>query len=473
MGHDAAMATNELQAVLQRAVTHAQTWLDGLDSSPVQARRGLEELRARLGGALPTSGTPPVQVIDELVAATEGGHLGSAGGRFFAWVIGGSLPSALAADWLTSAWDQNAGMAACGPAAAVAEEVAGQWLLELLGLPKRASFGFTTGCQMAHFTCLAAARHQVLKERGWDVNQQGLFGAPPIRVVVTEARHSTIDRALRFLGLGLDSVRPVGLTSSGAIDRAAFERELDRDLGPTIVVLDAADLNIGAFDAFDELIPLAKARKAWVHIDGAFGLFALASRSTRSMLKGVELADSWATDAHKWLNVPYDSGFAVVANRDAHRASMTTNASYLALDDAARDQLDWNPEFSRRARGIAVYAALRELGAEGVEVLVDRCCTHARALVDGLGALRGVEVLWRPTLNQGLVRFPDPTPGATEAEHDRHTDRIIAALNATGEAFFGGSTWHGKRVMRISVVNFRTNEADVARAVAAAKRVLG
>lgn len=433
---------------------------------------GLDELRSRLGTPLSDAGVDPCRVIDELVASTAGGHLGSAGGRFFAWVIGGSLPSALAADWLTSVWDQNAGLYAVGPAAAVVEEIAGAWLKELLGLPSEASFAFTSGCQMAHFTCLAAARYAVLREAGWDVNTDGLFGAPKVRVVTTDERHTTVDRALRYLGMGNRSITALATEANGQIDVGVFESVLNEQKGPTIVVLNAGDLNMGAFDRFETLIPIAKRARAWVHVDGAFGLIARASRSKRHLVAGVELADSWATDGHKWLNVPYDSGLAFVRDSAAHRASMTASASYLAPDGNARDQLDWTPEFSRRARGFAIYAALRELGRQGLGDLVDRCCAHAHSIVTGIGTLDGAEILWTPTLNQGLVRFRDGRPSATEKDHDARTDHVISAINATGEAFFSGTTWRGKRAMRVSVVNWRTTAEDVRRTVAAVASVL-
>src|SRR5688572_6533443 len=409
---------------LQRAVHHATEYLNGLDDRSVAATATLEDLRARLGKDLSAGAIDASRVIDDLVIDTAGGHLGSAGGRFFAWVIGGSLPSALAADWLTSAWDQNAGLYACGPAAAVVEEIAGRWLKELLGLPSEASFAFTSGCQLAHFTCLAAARHALLGKVGWDVNVDGLFGAPKIRIITSDQRHATVDRALRFLGFGNSSIVTIATEQNGQINLQDFQGVLTAGGGPTIVVLNAGDLNMGVFDPFDNLIPLAKAAGAWVHVDGAFGLMARASRSKRALLTGIELADSWATDGHKWLNVPYDSGLAFVRDHEAHRASMTASASYIATDGKARDQFEWNPEWSRRARGFAVYAALRELGRHGLEDLIDRCCTHAHALVIGIGTLDGAEILWKPSLNQGLVRFLDSRPTATEQDHAARTDLV-------------------------------------------------
>lgn len=460
------------KAALERALHHALAHLDGLPSQPVAAITGLEELRARLGGSLPEGGTSADRVIDELVAGTAGGHHGSAGGRFFAWVIGGSLPSALAADWLTATWDQNAALYACGPAAAVVEEIAGAWLIDLLGLPSEASFAFTTGCQMAHFTALAAARLAVLRDHGWDVNEDGLFGAPKIRVITSDQRHGSVDRALRYLGFGNRSIESVSTGADGRILPSEFKALLARSPSPTIVILDAADLNIAAFDPFNDIIPIAKTAKAWVHIDGAFGLIARASRAKRSLSAGIELADSWATDGHKWLNVPYDSGLAFVRDRAAHRASMTISASYIASEDNARDQIDWNPEWSRRGRGFAIYAALREMGRQGVEDIVNRCCAHAQALVAGIGKLPGAQVLWTPHLNQGLIRFLDSRTGARESDHDARTDAVIAAINATGEAFFSGTTWRGQRAMRVSVVGWRTSSEDVARTVAAVACVL-
>ena len=466
------MTRTAAHPALDRALHHASAWLDGLDTRAVGATTSLDELRARLRAPLEEHGTDPVQIIDDLAAATEGGLLGSPGGRFYAWVIGGTLPSALAADWLTSTWDQNAGMYTTAPAAAIVEEVAGAWLLDLLELPRDASFALVTGCQMAHVTALAAARSGVLRDAGWDVETDGLFGAPPIRVLATAPRHSTIDRALRFLGIGERAVRPVATDAEGRVTVPALEEALASGTGPTIVVLAAGDLNTGTFDPFRTLIPIAKRADAWVHVDGAFGLMARASASRHHLLDGVELADSWATDAHKWLNVPYDSGIAIVRDRVAHRAAMTVSASYLAPNDRVRDEIDWNPEFSRRARGFALYAALRELGRSGLGALVDRCCEHCHAIVTGIGALGGAELLRTPGLNQGLVRFLDQRSGATEQEHDARTDAVIAAINATGEAFFGGVTWNGRRAMRVSVVNWRTNDSDVERTIAAVARVL-
>jgi glutamate/tyrosine decarboxylase-like PLP-dependent enzyme len=455
---------------LEQAFLSARDWLEGLDERPVEARAKLTELRARFEGPLPDFGTAPDDVVSHLVTDTKDGLLGSAGGRFYAWVIGGGLDSALAADWLVSTWDQNAALYGCGPVTAVIEEVAGEWLKELFDLPREASFAFTTGCQLAHMTGLAAARHALLKRDGWDVETQGLFSAPPITLLVNAQRHTSIERAVRFLGLGTRAITPLETNQSGQILPQALERALRGSSGRGILVLNAADLNVGTCDLFSELIPMARDAGMWVHVDGAFGLFARVSRTRRYLVEGIEMADSWATDGHKWLNVPYDCGIAIIRDREAHKAAMTTSASYIEAESAARDQIDWNPEWSRRARGVPVYAALKELGRTGVEALIDRCCDHCAALVEGIGALPGAEVLAAPTLNQGLVRFN--RPGATPEENDAFTDDVMMRINATGEAFFSGTNWNGRQAMRVSVVNWRTNEQDVERAIAAAASVI-
>ena len=461
------------QPALAHAFEHAVTHLEGLPSSPVAATADLQTLRRRLGKPLLEDGVPPEQVIAELVRDVEGGIVGSAGGRFFAWVIGGALPAALAADWLTAAWDQNAGICASGPAAAVVEEVAGAWLMEIFGLPAETSFALVTGCQMAHVTCLAAARHHLLAQRGWDVEQRGLYGAPPIRILTSGERHGTVERAVRLLGMGKEHLIDLPADAGGRLQPETLEQAIAADVAsPTVVLLQAGDLNRGAYDPFETLIPVARRHGAWVHVDGAFGLWAAASARYRHLTRGVEQADSWATDGHKWLNVPYDCGYAFVADRAEHRASMSHRESYLTHDTEARDQIDWNPEWSRRARGFATYAALRQLGRSGIAELVDRCCGYAHSLVMQISRLPGTELVWEPTINQGLVRFLDPRAGATEADHDRRTDEVIAAILATGEAFFGGVTWRGKRAMRVSVCNWQTSDSDVERVVDAVGRVL-
>jgi glutamate/tyrosine decarboxylase-like PLP-dependent enzyme len=464
---------NRQHVLLERTVELALSYLGSLDAAPVAATAPLAELRLRLGRTLPAEGVDPVTVVEDLARDTEGGLLGTAGGRFYGWVIGAGLPAALAADWLTSTWDQNAGLYACGPAAAVVEEVCGTWLKDVLGLPASASFSLVTGCQMAHVTCLAAARHAVLARAGWDVNRDGLSGAPRVRVLTSTEVHGTTARAAKLLGIGTANIAMLPSDASGQLQSEVLAAALAREVGqPTIVVLQAGDVNCGAFDNFSELIPVSQKAGAWVHVDGAMGLWCNAVPDLRHLLAGAELADSWATDGHKWLNVPYDCGYAFVAHPEHHRAAMEHHASYLIHADDVRDQLDWTPDHSRRARGFATYAALRELGRTGICDLVSRCCRHAHAIVTRVGAMPDASAVCVPQINQGLVRFHDPRPGASEEDHDRRTDEVTAAINATGEAFFTNTTWKGRRCMRVSVSSWRTTEDDVDRAVAAAQRVL-
>lgn len=455
-------------AALDRAFHHAVSYLDGLAHRRVASNASYTGLVEKLDRPLPQAGAPAAQVIDELASDVAEGLVGSAGGRFFGWVIGGGLEAAVGAEILTAVWDQNAALYACSPAAAVVEEIAGRWILDLLELPSAASVAFTTGCQMAHVTALAAARRALLLRTGWDADADGLADAPRLRILTSGEAHASIARACGVLGLGRKSVQALASDQDGRLSEESLRAALAvAPTQPTVLVLQAADLNIGAFDDFATLIPTAKAAGAWVHVDGAFGLWARTSARYRHFLDGVERADSWATDGHKWLNVPYDSGLAVVLDREAHRGALSLRASYLTHDDTARDQIDWNPEWSRRARGFAVYAALRQLGREGLRDLVDRSCAHARALTAGIGEIAGAEVLWRPTLNQGLIRFSDPRPDAAEEDHDAFTDLIITRIVSNGEAFFGGTTWRGRRAMRISVCNWRTDEDDVRRSIAA------
>jgi glutamate/tyrosine decarboxylase-like PLP-dependent enzyme len=469
-----AFDTTTEHAVLERATELALAFLGSLDAAPVNPTVPLDELRRRFAHPLPEGGVDPITVIDDLARDTAGGLLGSAGGRFYGWVIGGGLPAALAADWLTAAWDQNAGLYACGPAAAVVEEVCGTWLKDLLGLPASASFALVTGCQMAHVTCLAAARHAVLARAGWDVNRDGLAGAPPVRVLTSREVHGTCTRAIKLLGIGTANLTLLPSDAASRLAPEVLREALGREAGrPTIVILQAGDVNCGAFDPFPELIAQAHQAGAWVHIDGAMGLWCQATPELRHLLAGAELADSWATDGHKWLNVPYDCGYAFVAHPEHHRAGMEHRASYLDHADDVRDPLDWTPEHSRRARGFATWAALRELGRAGVADLVLRCARYAHDIVTRIGALPNARTLCVPQINQGLVRFYDPRPGATDQDHDRRTDEVMAAINETGEAYFTGTTWRGMRCMRVSVSSWRTTAGDVDRAVAAAARVLG
>jgi glutamate/tyrosine decarboxylase-like PLP-dependent enzyme len=461
------------RAPLTAALDLAMDRLGRQQELPVAATADAATLREKLDLPLNESGVDAVTVVEELAKGVEGGIINSAGGRFFGWVIGGSLPAALAADWLTSTWDQNAGLYACAPAAAIVEETAGRWLKELLRLPITASFALVTGCQMAHVTCLAAARHALLERVGWDVEQNGLAGSPPIRILTSTEKHATILRAVRLLGLGAKQVSVLAVDAMGRLREEVLREALEQEpAAPTIVVLQAGDLNIGAYDNFVRLIPLAKKYGAWVHIDGAFGLWAAASPRLRRLMEGAEMADSWATDGHKWLNVPYDSGYAFVADPAPHRASLSQRAAYITHESEARDQIDWNPEWSRRARGFATYAAIRELGSRGLGQLIERTCDEAHELVMRIGALAGAEVVWEPQINQGLVRFLDPAEWASEEDHDAFTDRIVAEILATGEAFFTGTTWRGRRAMRVSVCNWQTSQEDVERVCRCISEVL-
>ena len=456
----------DFSSVLELTLRRALEYLDQVDERPVGPTASVEELRARTGKEWNTDGIDASQVIDELVRDIRGGLNNSQNARFYAWVIGGSLPSALAADWLTSTWDQNAGMYAVSPAAAIIEEAVGKWLKDLFALPLHTSFALVTGCQMAHTTCLAAARSWLLKRYGWDVERQGMAGSPPIRVFCG-VRHATIDRALRLLGLGDASLTVLTTDQSRTLAPATLEKALMQSAGsPALVLLQAGDVNTGEFDDFEALIPIVRRYGAWAHVDGAFGLWAAASPRYEHLLRGVENAHSWATDGHKWLNVPYDCGYAFVAEPDSHRASISCQASYLSLQSAVRDPLDWNPEFSRRARGFASYAALRELGRSGIQEMVERNCACAIEIVDGLSQLENVEVLFRPVINQGLVAFRDPSGKAS----DEWNDQMIAEIAKEGTSFFSGTTWSGRRAMRISVSNWQTSPEDVQRTLAGVRR---
>ena len=405
-------------------------------------------------------------MIDELVAAATPGLVATTGPRYFGFVIGGSIAAATAADLLATGWDQPAYNALSAPAAAAVEEAAGAWLKELLGIPASASFGFVTGAQGANTVGLAAARHHVLKMVGHDVERDGLMGAPRVRVIASAERHATVDRSLRLLGFGSALVEEVAADANGAIDVATLRAALAAGpAGPMIVVLQSGNVNTGACDDLAAATALAKEHGAWVHVDGAFGLWAAASPATRHLVAGIEAADSWGCDGHKWLNVPYDSGYVFCAHPEVHAAALAYTAAYLGLPgvDAIRGPGDYVPESSRRARGFATWAAVRELGSEGVAALVDRCCARAKQFADQLGAADGVEVVNDVVLNQVLVRFGT----GTDAERDDTTDRVIGAVQRSGECWMGATTWHGMRLMRLSVSNWSTTEADIDRSVAA------
>jgi glutamate/tyrosine decarboxylase-like PLP-dependent enzyme len=423
----------------------------------------VEQLHAALGGPLPQGPTDAATVVDDLIRLAEPGVVATGSPRYFGFVIGGALPAALAADWLTSTWDQNAGLVAGGPSAAVVEEVAGRWLGELLGLPASCSFALVTGCQMAHVTALAAARHHVLESHGWDVERDGLCGSPPVRIVAGDQRHTTVDRALRLLGLGTSAIVTVASDPHWRLTADAVAAALaDLPSGPTIVCVQVGEVNTGAMDEVAGICDVAHARGAWVHVDGAFGLWAAAAPGRRHLVEGVERADSWATDCHKWLNVPYDCGLAVCAHPESHRAAMGTRAAYLIHDDVSRDAMDWTPEFSRRARGWAVYAALRSLGRTGVAELVERCCSNAARFADALRDDPRVRIENEVVLDQVLVRFR-----GSDGHDDDLTRSVIAEVQNEGTCWMSGTTVRGRAAMRISVVNFETSPQDIDRSAQA------
>ena len=445
-----------------RTADIAAEYLTSLPERPVRADASLDELRSALGVALEDGSLPALQVIEELVEASDPGLVGTQSPRYFGFVIGGALNAAIAADWLTSVWDQNAAGYPGGPSAAVAEEVACGWLLDILGLPADSGVGLTTGCQMAHFTCLAAARHRALAEAGWDVESDGLFGAPSIRVLVGAKAHTTVFAALRMLGLGSRRVELVAADDQGRMRASELARVLSSGAGPAIVVAQVGEVNTGAIDDVPAIARLAREHNAWCHVDGAFGLWAAASPRMRELVEGVAEADSWATDAHKWLNVPYDCGVAIVRDRNAHAAAMNSFAGAEYIPQPKHDEryeAEWVPEFSRRARGFAVYAALRELGRGGVAALVERCCAGARLMADELARDPRATILNDVVLNQVLVRFA--CDGANV------TDDVIDGAQREGTCWMGGTTWDGEPAMRISVCNWRTTEDDIRRSAEA------
>ena len=442
-------------AALDRAHRLALEWLDSLDTRAVPARATIDELVAALGPSLPDGPSEAAEVVQLLADACDPGLVAIPSGRFYGFVIGGTHPAALAADWLTSAWDQNSGLRRLTPAHSAVEDVVSAWLLDLLGLPPECAVGFVTGGTMANFTCLAAGRDEVLRRAGWDVATQGLTAGPPVRVLVGAERHDTVDLALRYLGLGLPTAVPAD--EQGRIRVDLLEAALAADDGlPTIVVLQAGNVHSGAFDPFSDAVAAAHRHGAWVHVDGAFGLFAAASPTYRHLVAGHDGADSWATDSHKTLNVPYDSGLAIVRNPAALKAAMGMHGDYLIHDEAG-EPLDKVPEVSRRARAFPVWAVLRALGREGVAGLVDRLCAHAASFAAGVADLSGAVVLNDVVFTQVCASFGS----------DERTRRVVEAMLADGTAWMTGSVWHDRAILRISVSNWSTSEADVRRSLEA------
>jgi glutamate/tyrosine decarboxylase-like PLP-dependent enzyme len=456
------VSPDDYRAPLDRAARHATAWVDSLATRPVRPREAIEALTRAFDEPLPEGATDPAEVVDRLAETAEPGLMAIGSGRFYGWVMGGTLPAALGADWLVSAWDQNNGMRLATPATAAIEERAGAWLLDLLGLPSTSSVGFTTGGTMANFVGLAAGRGAVLEAAGWDVNTDGLSGAPRVTVLAGAEVHASVELALRYLGLGRPTY--VDADEQGRIRPDALAEALWSVDGPVIVTLQAGNLHSGAFDPMRESVRIAHERGAWVHVDGAFGLWAAASPRWTEALDGIETADSWATDAHKTLNVPYDCGVAVVAPAGAARSAFTAHTSYLIRDEAAGvpDPFELVPEMSRRARGVPVWAALRSLGRSGVVELVEGLAQNARALADGLRRLPGVEILNDVVFTQVSISFGT----------DERTRAVTRALLEDGTVWMSGSRWAGRDVLRISVSNWTTDDADVAASIDAVRRAL-
>jgi glutamate/tyrosine decarboxylase-like PLP-dependent enzyme len=460
------------EAVLDAVTETALKYFGSLPQRSVYRPTDPIELQAVVGSELPEGATPPEVVLADLARDLDPFVTAHSCGRFFGFVVGGLHPAAYGAELLTATWDQNAGLYAVTPGVAVVEEVALGWLLELLDLPRDASAGLVTGGQMATFTCLAAARDAVLRDFGWDVESDGLQGAPKVNVIVKSEKHATVPRALRFLGLGHTSAIEVASDYESRIDVGQLARALAGLEGPVIVCVEAGNVNTGSFDHFDAIADVVEDHRekgipVWTHVDGAVGLWARASDSHRHHAEGLERLDSWSTDAHKLLNVAYDSGIAVCKDVSAHRAAMSVHASYLVHSerDVARDPMDWNPEFSRRARGLGVYATLKSLGRSGVGELVDRSCELARRFAAKLQATGKAEILNTVVFNQVLVRW-----SAEDGNHDAFNERVIDRIQHDGTAFFSGTTWNGMRLMRISVSDQATDEADVDRSIDALMR---
>jgi glutamate/tyrosine decarboxylase-like PLP-dependent enzyme len=446
--------TDARARALRRAAEIGLEYLDGLDERHVGARATASEVAERLAEPLPDGPSDPVDVIEALAAAIDPGLVASLGPRYFGFVIGGQLPAAAAADWLTTAWGQNAVVHAASPAGAAVEAVAGAWMLDVLGLPPSASIGLPTGAGLGNTVGLAAGRHAVLERAGWDVEARGLYGAPEITVVIGDEAHATLLTALQYLGLGRERVVRVPVDDQGRMRADRARETIASVTGPLLVAIQAGNVNTGAFDPAGEVAEAVAAHpNAWVHVDGAFGLWAAASPRLRHLVAGVDRADSWSTDAHKWLNVGYDCGFVAVRDPAAHRAAMSATAAYL-LPSAERENWEYVLDSSRRARSFVLYAALKSLGRDGVRDLVERCCDIATRMADRLRAADGVEVLNDVALNQVLVRFGDS---------DERTREVIARVQDGGTAWMGGTTWQGRAAMRISVSNWSTSEADADR----------
>ena len=443
-----------IPSLLETTLQQTRNWFDTLSTRPVRASASSDQLRQSLGGALPEDGVPAEDVIRALGNAGATGTVASAGPRYFGFVVGGSLPAALAADWLVSTWDQNSGIFALSPLVSTVEQITGSWLRDLAGLPSTMSFGFVTGGHMANFTSLASARHSVLRKAGWDVEADGLNAAPPIEICVNEESHYTIFLALRLLGLGAARVFKIPADAQGRMRADRLASALRETSGPCIVCAQAGNVNTGAFDPLVEIADATKERGAWLHVDSAFGFWAAVSPQYAHLIRGIERADSVAADAHKWLNVPYDCGVTFCADEAAHRSAMSLAAAYIVATGTERDPHEFVPEESRRARAVPVYAALRSLGRSGLAEMIERNCRQAHRFGAALRAA-GFNVLNDVVLNQVLVSFGTP----------EQTRAVIAAIQQDGTCWCGGTVWQSHTAMRISVSNWSTTDKDVERSI--------
>ena len=452
------MTSSEIAALFAKAADHAARFRTDTGERSQSPRHRFADSKDAFSAALPETPQRAGNIIDELVAKAEPGLGMPTGPRFFAWVMGGSHPAGVAADMLVSAWGQNASGHVASPSASAVETIVQNWLLELLDLPRDSSIGLVTGATMANFTCLAAARGDVLRRKGWDVEAQGLFGAPPISVLIGDDAHSTVFSALRYLGLGQDRVIRIATDSQGRMIPSAFAKAISKIEGPVIVIAQAGQINTGGFDGFAQIIPLAHKAGAWVHVDGAFGLWARAARERKHLAAGMDAADSWATDGHKWLQTPYDCGYAIVRNELAHRRAMTIAGSYLQTEaEGERDPAQYVPELSRRARGFATWAVIKALGRSGIEEMIERNCRVARVMATRLAAEPGVSVVNDVVLNQAIIRFGID---AGDAKSDQLTVDTIKRIQANGVCYVSGASWRDRQVMRLSVSSGETTETD-------------
>jgi glutamate/tyrosine decarboxylase-like PLP-dependent enzyme len=449
-------------AAMDAAARHAVAYRRAVSEAARTPTATYAQMVAAFDGPTPEDGDDARAIIEELVALATPGIRASTGPRFYGWVIGNSHPTGVAADWLTAAWGQNAGNLIAAPAAAAVEAVACAWLLDLLGLPAEASVGLVTGATVANFVCLAAARGAVLGRAGWDAEADGLFGAPPVPVLIGADAHVTVFNALRYLGLGARRVTTIAADAQGRMIPAALEAALAQVAGPAIVIAQAGQINTGACDPFDAIAPLCRAHGAWLHVDGAFGLWAQAAPARAHLTRGVEQADSWAADGHKWLQTPYDCGYAIVRDAEAHRRAMTVTASYLPPPQGAeRDPSAYAPELSRRARGFATWAMIRQFGRAGIAEMVERNCALASHMARTLGAEPGIACVRDVPLNQFMLRFGDD---------DALTLATVRHLQDDATAFIGAAQWRGQWVMRVSVSSCATSLEDADLTVDAVRR---